>query len=229
MGLFEKKYCDICGEKIGLLGNRKVEDGNICSKCAKKLSPFFTGRKKSTVNEIKDQLAYREDNRKNLESFNPTRSFGYKTKVLIDDGKQAFVVSRHSDFRADNADIIPFGQVTGARYEVEEHRSQKYYRDAQGRSVSYNPPRYEYSYEFTVKIDLKSERVGYFFITFFYGFELLRIVAACSRNIIAGVEHIRDLGIAAVAFPRCRGNYILPVLITFDNVMDLFELIGVRK
>ena len=26
MGLFDKKYCDICGEKIGLLGNRKVED-----------------------------------------------------------------------------------------------------------------------------------------------------------------------------------------------------------
>ena len=25
MGLFEKKYCDICGEKIGLLGNRKLE------------------------------------------------------------------------------------------------------------------------------------------------------------------------------------------------------------
>ena len=38
MGLFEKKYCDICGEKIGLLGNRKLEDGNICSKCAGKLS-----------------------------------------------------------------------------------------------------------------------------------------------------------------------------------------------
>ena len=24
MGLFDKKYCDICGEKIGLLGNRKL-------------------------------------------------------------------------------------------------------------------------------------------------------------------------------------------------------------
>ena len=56
MGLFEKKYCDICGEKIGLLGNRKLEDGNICSKCAAKLSPFFTGRKKSTLDEIKAQL-----------------------------------------------------------------------------------------------------------------------------------------------------------------------------
>ena len=36
MGLFDKKYCDICGEKIGLLGNRKLEDGNLCKDCAKK-------------------------------------------------------------------------------------------------------------------------------------------------------------------------------------------------
>ena len=38
MGLFDKKYCDICGEKIGLLGNRKLEDGNLCKDCAKKLT-----------------------------------------------------------------------------------------------------------------------------------------------------------------------------------------------
>ena len=25
MGLFDKKICDICGEKIGLLGNRKLD------------------------------------------------------------------------------------------------------------------------------------------------------------------------------------------------------------
>ena len=35
MGLFDKKYCDICG----LLGNRKLEDGNLCKDCAKQLSP----------------------------------------------------------------------------------------------------------------------------------------------------------------------------------------------
>ena len=29
MGLFDKKICDICGEKIGLLGNRKLDDGNL--------------------------------------------------------------------------------------------------------------------------------------------------------------------------------------------------------
>lgn len=38
MGLFDKKYCDVCGERIGLLGNRKLEDGNLCKDCARKLS-----------------------------------------------------------------------------------------------------------------------------------------------------------------------------------------------
>lgn len=34
MGLFDKKNCDICGEKIGILGNRKLDNGNLCKKCA---------------------------------------------------------------------------------------------------------------------------------------------------------------------------------------------------
>ena len=52
MGLFDKKYCDICGAKIGLLGNRKLEDGNLCKNCAAKLSPWFSDRRQSTVAEI---------------------------------------------------------------------------------------------------------------------------------------------------------------------------------
>ena len=145
MGLFDKKYCDICGEKIGLLGNRKVEDGNVCSNCVKKLSPFFTGRKKSTVEDIKRQLAYREENRQNLNRFAPSR---------IDDSQQSFVVSRANDFRSENADIIPFSQVSNVRYNVEEHKSEIYKKDSEGRSVSYNPPRYEVEYEFTIYIDV---------------------------------------------------------------------------
>ena len=55
MGLFDKKICDICGEKIGLLGNRKLDDGNLCKDCAKKLSPWFEERRHSTVEDIKKQ------------------------------------------------------------------------------------------------------------------------------------------------------------------------------
>ena len=73
MGLFDKKYCDICGEKICLLGNRKLEDGNLCKDCAKKLSPWFSDRRRSTVADIKGQLAYREENRSTAGSPSPAR------------------------------------------------------------------------------------------------------------------------------------------------------------
>ena len=64
--LFEKKECAICGGEIGLLGNRKLEDGNCCKNCAAKLSPWFNDRRQSTVEEIKEQLAYREANKEKV-------------------------------------------------------------------------------------------------------------------------------------------------------------------
>ena len=51
--LFEKKDCEICGGEIGLLGNRKLVDGDMCKSCAAKLSPWFEDRKESTVAQIK--------------------------------------------------------------------------------------------------------------------------------------------------------------------------------
>ena len=72
MGLFDKKNCDICGEKIGLLGNRKLDDGNLCKNCASKLSPWFEERRHSTVEDIKRQLEYREKNKNAVRSFSIT-------------------------------------------------------------------------------------------------------------------------------------------------------------
>ena len=146
MGLFEKKFCDVCGEKISLLGNRKLEDGNICKDCANKLSPFFSERKKSTLAEIKQQLAYREQNRQNLQSFNATRTIGTDWKIIIDDNQRKFVVSRKNDFRAENADIIDISAVNNVRYEVEEDRTERYTTDSEGNRRSYNPPQYDYDY-----------------------------------------------------------------------------------
>ena len=68
MGLFDKKYCDICKNKIGLLGNRKLENGNLCKDCAAKLSPWFSDRRNSTVEEIRQQLDYREENKAAVEA-----------------------------------------------------------------------------------------------------------------------------------------------------------------
>ena len=72
--LFEKKECAICGGEIGLLGNRKLEDGNMCKACASKLSPWFDERRHSTVEQIESQLAYREANKADVGAFCATLS-----------------------------------------------------------------------------------------------------------------------------------------------------------
>ena len=96
MGLFDKKNCDICGDKIGLLGNRKLDDGNLCKNCAAKLSPWFEERRHSTVEEIKRQLDYREEN-KNAVAKLPllhAKFSGDRYHVFLDETKGLFTVAR---------------------------------------------------------------------------------------------------------------------------------------
>ena len=156
MGLFDKKFCDICGEKIGLLGNRKVEDGNICSKCNKKLSPLFSDRKRSTVAEIKEQLEYRAQNEVMLRQFNPSRNFGANEKIYIDLSQKKFCVESGSNWRDKNPDLIDFSQVMSCELEISEDREELYTEDAQGNTISYNPPRFKTEYEFEMHIGVNS-------------------------------------------------------------------------
>lgn len=156
MGLFDKKYCDFCGEKIGLLGNRKLEDGNMCKKCAKKISPWLTGRKGYTVEEMKEHLAYREDNEKKVADFNPTRVLGLETKVYLDEDKGEFLVSRFKNFRDNNPDILEFSQITGCDTVIEESQHEIYREGPDGENISYDPPRYRKTYDFKVILNVNS-------------------------------------------------------------------------
>ena len=132
MGLFDKKYCDICGEKIGFLGNRKLEDGNLCKDCAGKLSPFFSDRRNSTIEEIKAQLAYREDNRNKLAGFSPYITFDGSMKVYIDPAVEYFIVTGLSDWRSGNPDLIHFSQVMNVETDIQENKEEIFYEDSDG-------------------------------------------------------------------------------------------------
>lgn len=85
MGLFDKKECSICGAKIGLLGNKKLSDGNMCKDCEKKLSVWFKNRKESSISDIQNQLTKRESNKEELNVFNATRAYGEFGCILIDE------------------------------------------------------------------------------------------------------------------------------------------------
>ena len=159
-GAFEKKQCDICGGEIGLLGNKKLENGNCCKECVKKLSPWFTDRKHSTVEEIREQIEYREQNREELKDFHETVTMGEDSSLfLIDQQNRRFVVLPRSnvDLYAQNPDIIYFDQVNEMKLDISYSSSEeKMMRD--GQRVSYDPPRYEHSFTFYVKIVILQDR-----------------------------------------------------------------------
>ncbi len=158
MGLFDKKFCDICGDKIGLLGNRKLEDGNMCKNCAKKLSPHFSDRRRSTISDIKNQLEYREQNKSVLAMFAPTMTFGDNEKVYIDVMKGNFVVSYRTpgSWSDENPDVIPISSVVSCNLRVDEDRDEIYMEGSDGERRSYNPPRYNFYYDFIVEIHVNN-------------------------------------------------------------------------
>ena len=147
LNIFDKKICSICGNEIKFLGNRKLADGNMCKNCESKLSPLFSERRQSTVQDILDQLEYREANKKEVEAFNPTRTFGQSKKIYIDDDARKFIVTSQSKWRETNPDVISFKQVTGCDVLVDERKEEVKTKDKDGKTISYTPPRYKYKYD----------------------------------------------------------------------------------
>ena len=157
--LFEKKECAICGGEIGLLGNRKLEDGNMCKKCAAKLSPWFSDRRHSTVEEIEQQLAYRAQNQEELRNFRPGRRIGEAYEMIVEERGGVpfrFVVANSSDYMEENADLIAFQDVSACSIDISESKRELKYRNDNNEMVSYNPPRYEYSYDFYVEMTIEN-------------------------------------------------------------------------
>lgn len=156
MGMFDKKFCDICGGKIGVLGNRKLDDGNLCKDCAKGLSPFFSDRRRSTIADIKEQLAYREENKVAVAAFHTTRTLGTGTKVLLDEDAGKFMVTSARKLEEENPDVLDFSQVTGCNVDISESRKELMQKDKEGKDISYKPPRYVHEYDFHMMIHVNT-------------------------------------------------------------------------
>ena len=154
--MFEKKECDICGGEIGLLGNRKLEDGNLCKECARKLSPWFDDRRHSTVEQIRDQLEYREANKEKVANFRVTRTLGENTKVLLDEDACLFMVTSARNLKEANPDVLAFSDVTGCNLDIDESEQEIMREGKDGQRESYNPPRFKYYYDFKIVIQVRN-------------------------------------------------------------------------
>lgn len=155
--LFEKKECDLCGEEIGLLGNRKLEDGNCCKACAGKLSPWFEERRESTVAQIRAQLDYRARNAEQLKDFRPTKTFGDYFYMFVEerDGvPYRFCVSQSEDYQKENADLVLFENVEEVIVDIDGNPNEVYDKDGD-EEISYDPPLYDYSFQFRITLVIK--------------------------------------------------------------------------
>ena len=162
MGLFDvfkKKACCICGNEVGLIGNRKLADGNMCSKCTKDLSPWFTDRKESTVQQIKAQLEYRAWNAEELKTFETTRTIGDYEKICIEevDGIPIrFFVLQYGEGMGDNPDIISFRDVVSCVLDLDIRDEEQMQHGEGGKMVSYNPPRFRHYYNFIIRMEIRN-------------------------------------------------------------------------
>ncbi|MFA5584980.1 MAG: DUF4428 domain-containing protein [Saccharofermentanales bacterium] len=120
MGVFDRKNCDICGGKTGLLGGKKVKDGRMCSDCAKKQSPYLSGRKNYTVEEMKAHLDDRAANLELISSFEPTRTVGSSLKLYVDDARGLWFLTKSKRYQETNPDVFTADQVLGARIDIEK-------------------------------------------------------------------------------------------------------------
>ena len=112
----------------------------MCKACTKKLSLFFSDRRSSTIAEIKEQLAYREENKKAVATFNVTRTLGGNTKVLLDEDAGKFIVPHSRKWQEENPDVIDFSQVTGCDTDIRENKTELKREGKDGMQEGYNPP-----------------------------------------------------------------------------------------
>ena len=155
MGLFGKETCGACGGELGS-GKRKLGGGPLCGACADKLSPFFADWDETTLSDAKAQLAYREANKADVAAFNPTRTLGTFTKVLLDDDARKLIIASSDEWRACNPDVIDFSQVIGCDVEVYESRTEVKSDLGGEKEVDCDSAHYEVSFEIFVSIDVDS-------------------------------------------------------------------------
>ena len=166
--IFKKKDCEICGKEVGMFGYKKLEDGEICKDCVKLLSPWFEERRHSTVAQIKEQLAYRARNAEELKDFHPTIRYGDSHRRMFVEERSGvpyrFCIANGEDYLDENADLVLVENIEEVILDIEDNAVElciaEEEKDEDGNVISeavyYDPPRYDYSFEFKATLLIKN-------------------------------------------------------------------------
>ena len=154
MGLFSRKECDVCKKKLSLAEGLKCLDGSICSECKKKMSPLFTDYKNTPIEKIKEHLVYREANKSRVKVFVAAETFGEYPKVMVDRKHNWFVVTKATKLSDENPDVFDLSDIQNVLVEIEENKRELHFTNKKGKTCSYKPARYEFTYQFKVNIQM---------------------------------------------------------------------------
>lgn len=160
MGLFDKKYCSICGNPLGIIESGKVKDGYVCKNCKGKLSPFYTFSSRDLIKDINYQLQSRADNEEKLKRFSPTKVFNGDSNIFVDEDRFQFAVAKSKNPLTSHADIISLVDLKNISTEIEENKQEILYQDSQGEVHSFCPQSYAYSYNFFINLETKIPYIG---------------------------------------------------------------------
>ncbi len=131
MSLFAReKACVVCGNTAK--SKVKCKDGPVCGNCIGRLSPWFTEHKGSSAEDLRKQIALREENKERLAAFVPTKAWGVKKygpayQFIYDEERRQFVVAEgpEESFKEREPDVIDFDQVKDVVLEVDEYWSEE--------------------------------------------------------------------------------------------------------
>lgn len=109
-----KKQCGVCGDKASVLTRIKLNDGFLCSDCAKQCSEHLDDFDEITADEIKKHLVYRKRNLNSqmLKQFSETMSLGNYEILRIDENHNYWLLETEKRLKKENPDIFMLSQVT---------------------------------------------------------------------------------------------------------------------
>lgn len=118
------------------------------------MSPLFADYKNTTITQIKDQLTYREENAQRVKVFVAAETFGEYPKVMVDRKHNWFVVTKATKLSDENPDVFDLSDIQNVLVEIEENKRELHFTNKKGKTCSYKPARYEFTYKFKVNIQM---------------------------------------------------------------------------
>ncbi len=122
MGLFKRKKCAFCDEKIGAFNKgKRFSDGELCSDCSGELSANWHDTAKHSLSDAVAHIDERKNNLEKLKSeFNPDIYYGFRPTLFVDNERELFCITlggareSYGDvprYVNENCDLFSFSQL----------------------------------------------------------------------------------------------------------------------